>query len=709
MEPCRELEPLRPERPSALNLLRAGLLGPAWLSAFAVTLMLAACGGSDSPTEKSGGDSVSNDGAAAVVTPASAASDAAAAANTPASDTSPEPVAPATGSSSTAGADTGSNSSGTNSGTSGSGANGDGSTGAATDGGTSTGNGSGNGGNADNGSSGSTTPAFQVGTTTTDSDLPPEPSLPTAAQICATLTANLATLPSGLLPDSADAANTAPDTTRIQTALTSCANASSTGLATNKAVRLASGPNGANAFLSGPLTLPSGVTLWIDRRVTLFASRDPRQFDKTKGTPTCGTITASDNGCTALITASKTSYSAVMGDGTIDGRGGSPLVSSVPGDTALLPRPDGTAMSWWDIGWKANVVLNASQNNPRLIQINNGRNFTLYRITLQNAPKFHVVPSGVDGFVAWGVKIYTPTAPYEAMTNYLGVPYSTLNAKNTDGIDPASSGPITSNPGNPGRLAGDASNILIAYTSIRTGDDNVAIKGGTAPVNGRTYNVTIAHSHFYEGHGMSIGSESAGADNGAVNSDIAAINGVYPSISNVNVYDLSINGADNGLRIKSDWSRSGLVSNVRYSNACIRSPQALVFSPYYSPTTNAGLYPNFRDITLDGVRIVNASGYTLQGFNSTSALLSGSGWKAGASGLPNPPVVNPLLITLNNVVADAAPNAFTAADAQISVGAGGTTLPLQNLGNGVSVTQTTAGPANPPVDCSLAFAPFPGR
>ena len=555
---------------------------------------------------------------------------------------------------------------------------------------------------------------FQVGTTTFDSALPPEPTLPSDAQVCATLPATLTAQPNGLLPDSADAANTAPDTTRIQTALTACTNAASTGLASNKAVRLVKGAAGANAFLAGALNLPSGVTLWIDQGVTLFASRDPRQFDKTKGTASCGLITASDNGCNALINASKTSNSAVVGDGTIDGRGGSQLVSSVPNDPNLLKRADGSAMSWWDIGWEANVVQNKAQNNPRLIQISNGRNFTLYRVTLQNAPKFHVVPSGVEGFTAWGVKIYTPTAAYEAMTNYKGAAYSTLNAKNTDGIDPASSGVITSNPGNPDKLAGDVSNVLIAYTSIRTGDDNIAIKGGTAPVNGRTYNITVAHSHFYEGHGMSIGSETAGTDNGATNADVTPVGGVYPGVSNVNVYDLTIDGADNGLRIKSDWSRGGLISNIRYANVCIRTaaqtasltPQALIFSPYYSPTKNGGLYPNLQGISLDGVRIVNASSYTFQGFNSASPVLLGTGWSAGTVGLPNPAVVNPLLISLNNVIADVPPLApMSVADAQFSIGAGGTSLPLQPA-NGVSIARAT--PANvAPVDCSQAFVPFP--
>jgi polygalacturonase len=551
-------------------------------------------------------------------------------------------------------------------------------------------------------------PSFQVGTTTYDPALPPEPSLPSTSQLCKELPAAITSQSNGLLPDNADATNTAPDTARIQAAIDACKNASSIGLSTNKAVHLTLGPNGENAFLAGALNLQSGVTLWLDQGVTLYASRDPRQFDKTKGTASCGMITASDNGCAALINASKISYGAVMGDGVIDGRGGSPLISSVPNDPNLLKRPDGSAMSWWDIGWMANKVLNKAQNNPRLIQISNGRNFTLYRVTLQNAPKFHVVPSGIDGFTAWGVKIYTPTAAYEAMTNYLGMNYSPSTAKNTDGIDPASSGPITSNPGNPGRLSGDASNMLIAYTHIRTGDDNMAIKGGTGKVNGRTYNITVAHSHFYAGHGMSIGSETAGTDNGATNAD-----GVLPSVSNINVYDLVIDGADNGLRIKSDWSRSGLISNVNYSNVCIRTPdaspdgapQALIFSPYYSATTNGGLYPNFQGISLDGVRIVNASSYTFYGFNTASTVMQN--WSAGTIGLPNPPVVNPLGITLNNVVADFAPVKFYVADANVAIGSGGTSLPFAS-GNGVTVT-TAAQSAVSPVDCSLAFTAFPGR
>src|SRR5438552_2715078 len=77
--------------------------------------------------------------------------------------------------------------------------------------------------------------AFQVGTTSTDANLPGEPALPTDTQVCATLEASnkLVKRPDGALPPEADpsvsgvgvavSATTAnPDQARIQAALDAC-------------------------------------------------------------------------------------------------------------------------------------------------------------------------------------------------------------------------------------------------------------------------------------------------------------------------------------------------------------------------------------------------------------------------------------------------------------------------------------------------------
>ena len=126
-----------------------------------------------------------------------------------------------------------------------------------------------------------------------------------------------------------------------------------------------------------------------------------------------------------------------LGDGAIDGRGGGPLLGAAGRD------PRGGSVTWWDLAKEAKVK-DLHQSCPGLIVARESDNFTLYRITLRNAAKAHVVADKLDGFTAWGVKIKTPKT-----------------ARNTDGINPQSS-----------------TNVTIAHCSIDTGDDNVAVKAG---------------------------------------------------------------------------------------------------------------------------------------------------------------------------------------------------------------------------------------
>jgi len=237
------------------------------------------------------------------------------------------------------------------------------------------------------------------------------------------------------------------DAARIQAAIDACA--------PGRAVVLAAS-NEKRSFVSGPLVLKSGVTLVVDAGATLYASTDPRLFDRGNGT--CGSNDASGRGCRPLITAENTQGSGIMGPGTIDGQGGQKIT--------------GKEESWWQIARRAQKEK-TRQNVPRLIQVDRSKEFTLYGILLKNSSNFHVTLNQVDGFTAWGVKIDTPH-----------------DARNTDGIDPISS-----------------RNVTIAHSWIRTGDDNVAIKAGN---NGPTENISILHNHFYSGHGMSIGSETNG-------------------------------------------------------------------------------------------------------------------------------------------------------------------------------------------------------
>jgi len=329
------------------------------------------------------------------------------------------------------------------------------------------------------------------------------------------------------------------DTARIQKALDGCAK--------GRAVELRAA-GGHNAFLTGPLDLRAGVTLRVAAGAILFGSRDARLYDLRASA--CGTVDERGHGCRAMINGDNVADAAVMGEGTIDGRGWAKVL--------------GKNVSWWELAEQARQ--GGSQNCPRILVLSHANNFTLYNVTLKNSGNFHVAYSNGDGFTAWGVIINTPKT-----------------ARNTDGIDP-----------------GTCTNVTITHCYIHTGDDNVAIKAG-----GHVSHMTIAHNHFYAGHGMSIGSET----NGGADS--------------IRVTDLSIDGADNGIRIKSNSTKGGLVTDAVYTDVCIRDTKNPVYmdSEYAHVGKDQGnRLPEFTGIVLKDVRVMGGGKITLQGFDEEHRL-----------------------------------------------------------------------------------------
>jgi polygalacturonase len=428
-----------------------------------------------------------------------------------------------------------------------------------------------------------------------------EPKFPAA---CATVTAELTPVADTALAESDESKL---DTKRIQQAIDRCESGKALVLKASGAKR---------AFVIGPITLKRGVTLVVDTGTIVFASRDPRQYDLEPGR--CGTVDEKGHACRALITAERATGAAVMGPGTIDGRGWAKLL--------------GKDVSWWDLAQDAKV-RNLSQSCPRLMQINRSDDFTLYKITLKNSPNFHVVYDRGNGFTAWGVVINT----------------ADRRARNTDGIDPAS-----------------ATNVTITHSYINTGDDDVAIKAGNT---GASSNITISHNHFYRGHGVSIGSETDGGAHA------------------IRVFDLSIDGADNGLRIKSNASRGGLVHDVEYRDVCIRNTKNVIeMDTHYtaSAQTTGNLIPEFRDIRLKGVRVVDAGTVILEGYDAA----------------------RPLRMVWDDVVFDT-PNAIKvrASHAAITKGPGPSNLAVS--GENVTVSGTTSDA--PRLDCERKFVPLPAN
>lgn len=235
------------------------------------------------------------------------------------------------------------------------------------------------------------------------------------------------------------------DSARIQKAMDHCGEGKAVALRADGA---------SNAFLSGPLELRNGVTLLIEKGVTLYASRDPRLFDAT--TDTCGITGPQAMNCLALINVRDVKNAAVMGEGVIDGRG----------DKQIL----GKSFTWWQQS-RAMEPTGTKYSAPRLIVANHADGLILYRIRLHNSPNFHVTVNNTNGFTAWGVHLLTPTV-------------RGTDARNTDGIDPGSS-----------------ENVTVAKSWIDNGDDNIAIKASV-------HHMSVLDNHFYSGHGMSMGSEA---------------------------------------------------------------------------------------------------------------------------------------------------------------------------------------------------------
>ena len=465
-----------------------------------------------------------------------------------------------------------------------------------------------------------------------DTNLPPEPTLP--SNVCQTLTANKAT------PDESN-----PDTKRIQDALTACQGIGAVKLTS-------SGAN--NAFLAGHLGVMSTI-LWVDAGTTLYASRDPAAFQRDGN---CGLLGVSDSaGCLPLLTVSGTSP-GIVGDGIIDGQGGEPIV--------------GQEYSWWDMSGALRQV-DGSAPNPSLIEVvNPTTGFLMYRITLHNSQKFHVKLSSTPaggmcsspgaGFIVWGVTILTPSV----WTNSQGRVMSPYISRNTDGIDPGE--------GN------DATCGVLACNTISTGDDDIALKGGH-----NVKNIVIAHNHFGTGHGMSIGSET------------------YTGVNDVNVYDLTIDadsrwsGAPttdtsdfNGIRVKSDESRGGVVNNVTFRDVCVRDVvNTILVSTAYNPLFAGVSYPQFGALTFQNFHSVSCQGVTrpvvtLDGFNAM---------------YPAGPII------LDNVIIDGiGPESVASQFANITLGPGDVNFAPAGLG--VSTVNSIAGTSMPRA-CSFPPLPAP--
>jgi polygalacturonase len=194
---------------------------------------------------------------------------------------------------------------------------------------------------------------------------------------------------------------------------------------------------------------------------------------------------------------------------------------------------DGSGSVWWGEAEKARErVPGYTLPRPNLIVLQRCRNVRMENITLQNSPKFNFGPDECQDVVVSNVTILNPE-----------------RSANTDGIDPS-----------------NCKDVLIAGCHIDTGDDNVAIKSGRKEP-GREFaceDITVTDCTFLHGHGMSIGSETFGG------------------VRNVLVKNCVFENTENGIRIKSQRGKGGLVEDIIYQDIkMINVDPAVTFTCYY--------------------------------------------------------------------------------------------------------------------------------
>jgi polygalacturonase len=125
------------------------------------------------------------------------------------------------------------------------------------------------------------------------------------------------------------------------------------------------------------------------------------------------------------------------------------------------------------------------------------------------------------------------------------------------------------------------------------GDDNIAIKSGHR-LPGRDFaceDITVTDCTFLHGHGMSIGSETAGG------------------VRHLNVSRCTFEGTANGIRIKSPRGRGGAVEDLTYTEITMKDVDpAITITCYYpkipkedaAQPVNAGT-PRFQNIRISNL------------------------------------------------------------------------------------------------------------
>ena len=152
---------------------------------------------------------------------------------------------------------------------------------------------------------------------------------------------------------------------------------------------------------------------------------------------------------------------------------------------------DGQGAPWWP-GYKTN-------SRPGILYFSSCSQVLFQDFTISNPPTAHIIVKGNGGNIVFsGIKLLAPPSDDPIRPSH-----------NTDGVDLAET------------------NVLFKDCYISTGDDNIAIGSSASP----SADILVTNCFFGEGHGLAIGSYTAGG------------------VSNLTVVDCTFSNTGTGIRI----------------------------------------------------------------------------------------------------------------------------------------------------------------
>lgn len=267
-------------------------------------------------------------------------------------------------------------------------------------------------------------------------------------------------------------------------------------------------------YVISPISLASHLDLHLHRGAVIQLTPDKRMhLDGGKVVPG--------------IRVSKKTDISITGEGTIDGNGHwwRPVKRVKVSDTewSSFLRMGGTVTQdgslWYPFGLKdypdiAPTPEAQEKMRTHLVRFTDCSRVLVSGVTIQNSPKFHLVPQRCTDVVIDAVTVRCP-----------------WNAQNGDGIDPS-----------------QCRRLLIRGCSVDVGDDGICLKGGVGSEgvkNGPCEDMLIVDNTVYRAHGgFVIGSEFSGG------------------INRIVVKDNTFLGTDVGLRFKSAVGRGGRTSDI---------------------------------------------------------------------------------------------------------------------------------------------------